>query len=116
MRESHRHSSARNSEDRITGEARAFPRRPAERSEAKDSSQTHGHPEEEGPRVAILSHGLWQRRFGAQDNVIGRAIVINGSSYTVVGVMPAGFSHLYVTPYDKVPELWLSGIALSPAH
>jgi putative ABC transport system permease protein len=71
---------------------------------------------EEGPRVAVLNYGLWQRRFGAQDSVIGRAIAINGSSYTVVGVMPAGFSHLYVTPYDKVPELWLSGIALSPAH
>jgi putative ABC transport system permease protein len=71
---------------------------------------------EEGPRAALLSYGLWQRRFGAQDSVIGRAIAINGSSYTIVGVMPAGFSHSYVTPYDKVPEVWLSGIALSPAH
>ncbi len=70
----------------------------------------------EGPRVAILSYGLWQRRFGADESVIGRAIELNGASCTIVGVMPAGFSHLYASPYDSVPEMWLSGIALSPTH
>ena len=70
----------------------------------------------EGPRAAILSFGLWRRRFGADENVIGRAIELNGASYTVVGVMPANFSHLYATPYGTVPEIWVSGIALSPAH
>jgi len=59
---------------------------------------------------------LWQRRFGANESVIGRAIELNGASYTIVGVMAANFSHLYATPYDTVPELWVSGIALSPAH
>jgi len=68
----------------------------------------------EGPRVAILSYGLWQRRFGADDAVIGRAIELNGASYTIVGVMPASFSHLYATPYGTVPEMWVSGIGLSP--
>ena len=70
----------------------------------------------EGPRAAILSFGFWQRRFGADESVIGRAIDLNGTSATIVGVMPASFSHLYATPYDTVPEMWLSGIALSPAH
>jgi predicted permease len=70
----------------------------------------------EGPRVAILSYGLWQRRFGAEDSVIGRAIDLNGSSYTIVGVMPATFSHLYASPFGTVPEMWVSGIALSPMH
>ena len=70
----------------------------------------------EGPRAAILNYGLWQRRFGAAESAIGRTIDLNGSSYTIVGVMPANFSHLYATPSDTVPELWVSGIALSPVH
>jgi len=43
-------------------------------------------------RVAVLSHGLWQRRFGSDPNVLGRALTLNGKSYTVVGVMPADFA------------------------
>ena len=47
-------------------------------------------PEEDKPgsRVVILSHGVWQRRFGADPAIIGRALNLNGESYTVVGVMP----------------------------
>ena len=41
--------------------------------------------------AAIISHGLWQRRFGGDPGVIGRAVRIDGESVTVVGVMPAGF-------------------------
>ena len=41
-------------------------------------------------RVAILSDGLWKRRFGADRAVVGRQVSIDGNSYTVVGVMPAG--------------------------
>jgi putative ABC transport system permease protein len=70
----------------------------------------------ERPRAAILSYGLWRRRFGADERVIGRAIELNGASATIVGVMPANFSHLYGTPYGAVPELWVSGIGLSPAE
>lgn len=70
----------------------------------------------EGARVAVLSYGLWQRRFGGDESAIGRAVTINGTSYTITGVMPAGFSHLYAAPYDRTPELWISGIALSPIH
>jgi len=70
----------------------------------------------EGSRVALLSYGLWRRRFGGDESVIGHAIDINGSSYTIAGVMPANFSRLYATPGDPLPEMWLSGIALSPAN
>src|SRR5436305_1820114 len=70
----------------------------------------------EGAKVALLSYGLWHRRFGADENVIGHSIDINGSSYTVVGVMPANFSRLYSSPGNPLPEMWLSGIALSPAN
>ena len=51
-------------------------------------------PEEDQPggnRVVLLSHGLWQRRFGANEKIIGQQLTLNGESYTVVGVMPAHF-------------------------
>src|SRR4029077_16668415 len=41
--------------------------------------------------VAIISHGLWQRRFGA-GAITGQRLFYDGTSYTVVGVAPAGFS------------------------
>lgn len=43
-----------------------------------------------GPSVILLSHGLWQRRFGGDPNIIGREINLGGKT-TVIGVMPAGF-------------------------
>lgn len=45
-----------------------------------------------GTRVAILSHGLWQRRFGADSAIIGRDLVLNGTALPIVGVMPPRFS------------------------
>src|SRR5919112_1701100 len=62
-------------------------------------------PEDDQPgagRVVVLSHGLWQRRFGADPKVIGRALELNGQSYTVVGVMPPSFQ--FPSPED---ELWV---------
>ena len=43
-------------------------------------------------RVAVLSHSTWQNRFGSDPNVSGRTIQLNGRTYTIIGVMPAGFS------------------------
>jgi len=43
-------------------------------------------------RVALVGNGLWRSRFGADPAVIGRALTIDGQPYTVVGVLPAGFS------------------------
>jgi predicted permease len=45
-------------------------------------------------KVALLSYGLWQQRYGGESRVLGRDIQINGEKYTVVGVMPAGFQFL----------------------
>jgi putative ABC transport system permease protein len=48
------------------------------------------------PRVVILSDGLWRRRFGGDRGVIGRSIPINGESHEVIGVMPRGFTPVYI--------------------
>jgi putative ABC transport system permease protein len=42
-------------------------------------------------RVVILSHSLWQRRFGANPGILNQAITLNGNPYTVVGVLPPTF-------------------------
>jgi putative ABC transport system permease protein len=41
--------------------------------------------------VVILGGGLWKRKFGSSPGVVGKSIVLNGTSYVVVGVIPAGF-------------------------
>src|SRR5690242_15729285 len=46
---------------------------------------------DEGASVTILSDALWRSRFGGDTSVIGRSIVMDGTSYTIVGVMPADF-------------------------
>jgi putative ABC transport system permease protein len=49
----------------------------------------------EAPRVAILSHGYWQRRLGSAPDAIGRVMAIDGVPTEVVGVLPAGFRFSY---------------------
>jgi putative ABC transport system permease protein len=44
-------------------------------------------------QVVILSHGLWQRRFGSDTSIVGKAISIDGHPMTVAGVMPASFDN-----------------------
>ena len=41
--------------------------------------------------VALLSYGLWQRRFSADQSVVGKPITVDGQNFTVIGVMPNGF-------------------------
>lgn len=52
-----------------------------------DASDDHAGA---GP-VAVLSQGFWKRKFGSSPQIIGQAISLNGTAYTVIGVVPAGF-------------------------
>ena len=45
-----------------------------------------------GPRVAIISHSLWQKGFGGANDIIGKQIQVNSATTTIVGVMPATFA------------------------
>jgi hypothetical protein len=44
-----------------------------------------------GPPIALVTHGFWQRALGARPDVIGRAITLNGVAHTVVGIVPAAW-------------------------
>ena len=75
-------------------------------------------PDDDGPgheRVVVLSHELWQRRFGADRRVLGTSVVLDGDPYTIVGVMPAGFGF-----GSSRIELWKPGAPpadmLKPNH
>ena len=58
--------------------------------------------------VAVISHNLWQRRFGGDPQLIGKAITLDGKSYTVIGIAPAGFQ------YPEKTEAWLPPLRLAP--
>ncbi|HEY6400957.1 MAG TPA: ABC transporter permease, partial [Blastocatellia bacterium] len=60
-------------------------------------------------RVVVLSHELWQRRFGSDPKIIGQTIPLNNEPYTVVGVAPPGFQ--FPRKGDMPPE-WLYSDAI----
>lgn len=69
-------------------------------------------PEEDRPGndvVIVLSHELWQNRFGADPAIVGKQATLNGRQRTVVGVMPPGFHFL-----DNQVKAWLP-FAIDPA-
>ena len=55
-------------------------------------------------RVAILSYGFWQRRFGGDPSVIGRTIDLSEEAYEIVGVLPRGFE--YPVASDRPTEIY----------
>jgi putative ABC transport system permease protein len=61
-----------------------------------------------GPRVVVMSHRLWQGRYGGERSVLGREILLNGEKYTVIGVMPPQFAFL-----ERHINLWVP-IAFTP--
>lgn len=73
----------------------------------------HGVPG--GDRVVVLAHGLWQGRYGGDPGVLGRAVRIDGESYEVVGVMPAGFRQPEPSGSGS-PALWAPLTLAEPAR
>jgi putative ABC transport system permease protein len=58
-----------------------------------------------GGRAVMLSHSVWQNHFGADPAVVGKTALVNGTSYTITGVMPPGFAF----PIQAEPvELWVN--------
>ncbi len=58
-----------------------------------------------GPRVMVLSYGLWQRRFGGDSGLLGKSFLLGGVPYTVIGVLLPGFRS------EPPADVW---IALQP--
>ena len=56
-----------------------------------------------GVQVAVISHGLWQRRYGGSPDILGRKISVNDSPYEVIGVMPREF---YFLPAREI-DIWM---------
>ncbi len=54
-----------------------------------------------GPPVVVLGHGLWQRRFGGDPQIVGKTLSFNDRAYTVIGVMPEGFR------FPSRVEMWV---------
>ena len=65
--------------------------------------------EQEGRnQVVVLSHGLWQRRFGSDTSLVGKTIILDGRGVTVVGVMPAGLQ------FPQTAQQWVP--RFNPTH
>src|SRR5438094_387046 len=65
----------------------------------EEAREPAGHP------AARLSHGLWERRFGADRSIIGRSLGINAVTLTIVGVLPADFRGV-----SGRADLWVTSV------
>jgi predicted permease len=63
-----------------------------------DNQTPGGHP------VAVMSHAMWTQTFGADPHIVGRTLIVNGQSLTVVGVAHAGFSGVWL---ESPVDLWV---------
>ena len=74
-------------------------------------------PDEErpdAPPTAILSHGLFVRRFGADPAIVGRTIELNGVATTVIGVLPSGFRFEF--PTRRAIDVWVPRVVTPAAR
>src|SRR5215813_4397271 len=64
---------------------------------SEDDKAPGAHP------VMVISHDCWQKRFAGDPNVMGRSVLVNARSFTIIGVAPRGF---YGTEIGYVAEMW----------
>ena len=71
--------------------------------------------DQQGQDVAVLSYGLWQRRFGGDPNAVGRTMILDRRPYAIVGIMPASFQFPKRGPQinGEPAQVW-TPLALSP--
>jgi predicted permease len=72
-----------------------------------------------GPRLAVISHALWTRRFAADPGLVGRGVILSGELYTVTGILPASFKSYppadFYLPLQVDPNTTNQGHYLSAA-
>jgi predicted permease len=66
-----------------------------------------------GQPVAVISHDLWQRRFGGSAGILGRGLAVNGSHFTIVGVAPAGFTGMWL---ESRTDMWIPLVMQQQVH
>lgn len=54
--------------------------------------------------VAVISYGLWQRRFGSNPDLVGKTIALGGVSFTVIGIAPRGFTGMMI---ERSVDIWV---------
>ncbi len=59
---------------------------------------------DEQPKAVVISYGLWKRRYGGREDILGRALTFNGVAASIVGVMPPFFD------YPQGIDLWTVGV------
>jgi predicted permease len=60
------------------------------------------NPAADAPASVLVSYAFWQRHFGGDESALGRALALDGRSYEIVGIMPAGFKFLDLKPQPDV--------------
>jgi putative ABC transport system permease protein len=71
-----------------------------------DDKTIGGHP------VTVISHELWERRFGADPAIVGQSIVLNSHPFTIIGIAPRGFQGTTLLRSDLWVPLSMTGLAI----
>ncbi len=76
---------------------------------ARGRTFTEDDGKTDAPSVVVLSWGIWQRRFGSDQEIVGKSVKLNGNDYAIIGVMPPdfGFFVKQASFFGKPAELWL---------